>query len=695
MGEDCQITQSRLFADLCSLASTFALSTQVGREAYVQPIVNDVGYTFAVKRGKCPETLSQGTTAGKRQAFMCLLSGTPIDYDYIRREGRAGRIGTRLLAIVLDGPSGRLYVSPTAKHEDRACEAHPEWVPTLELPDNPRDFKTPNYGINTYSGLFLPRQAVHLDTLSGLVIEAMDHCRHATDAHATKQLEGSHVSESEELDTYAKAVGLYLSLAVGKVSDYGSANTSWSVSRGQARNTFVRQAIPMMWGTAEINPFVGAAGDVAVSLEGIVRSIKKGGDQGHAFQRDAQSQSISLNKVVSTDPPYFDNIGYAELSDFFYVWLRRSLKNIYPSLFSTISTPKAEELFALTSRYPNKQTAEERFMTGMRLAMQRIHDLSHPAFPVTIYYAYKQGEQEGVDLSSSGWETFLAALIETGLAIVGTWPMRTERAGRSSGIGTNALASSIVLVCRKRELDASTISRAQFLRELRATLPEALTEMTRGGENSPVAPVDLSQAIIGPGMGIFSRYSAVLEADGTPMSVRTTLQLINRALTGDGDDFDSETQFCLQWFETNYWKEGLYGQADVAARAKGTGVDALAKAGVLHSGGGKVQLVRPAELAAGWRPEQGNKTPVWEGLHHLIQALNTHGEIAAGRLLAMMPSISGPARTLSYRLYTLCERQKLADDARTYNELIGSWSAIEVAAQEHGYVETQADLFQR
>ncbi len=239
------------------------------------------------------------------------------------------------------------------------------------------------------------------------------------------------------------------------------------------------------------------------------------------------------------------------------------------------------------------------------------------------------------------------------------------------------------------------ISRAQFLRELRATLPDALTEMTRGGENSPVAPVDLSQAIIGPGMGIFSRYTAVLEADGTPMSVRTALQLINRALAGDEDDFDAETQFCLQWFETNYWKEGMYGSADVAARAKGTGVDVLARAGVLRSGSGKVQLLRPAEFTAGWSPELANKTPVWEGLHHLIHALNTHGEQAAGRLLALMPSISAPARTLSYRLYTLCERQKLAEDARTYNELIGAWAAIEVAAQEHGYVETQADLFQR
>jgi putative DNA methylase len=360
-------------------------------------------------------------------------------------------------------------------------------------------------------------------------------------------------------------------------------------------------------------------------------------------------------------------------------------------MFSTIGTPKEQELFALPYRYANKTESEDAFIRGMCSAIQRIHDLAHPAFPVTIYYAFKQGENEGVDLASTGWHTFLSAVISTGLSIVGTWPMRTERQGRSSGIGTNAVASSIVLVCRKRDLDAPTISRREFLRELHAVLPDALIDMTRGGVNSPVAPVDLSQSIIGPGMGIFSKYKAVLEADGTPMTVRTALQLINRFLADD--DFDPETQFCLQWFETNYWKPGIYGSADVAARAKGTSVDALFRAGVLNSGGGEVQLLRWNELPTDWKPDPDHQTPVWEALHQLIRNLNMHGEQSAGALLAGMSTVSGPVRTLAYRLYTLCERKGLAEDARPYNELIGAWAAIEVVADEIGPIEKQGELF--
>jgi putative DNA methylase len=328
----------------------------------------------------------------------------------------------------------------------------------------------------------------------------------------------------------------------------------------------------------------------------------------------------------------------------------------------------------------------------MTAALHNISELSHPAFPVTIYYAFKQADTDEEDAtSSSGWVTFLDAVMKSGFALGGTWPMRTELGNRMIGSGTNALASSIVLVCRKRDPDAPTISRPQFLRELRATLPDALIDMTQGGENSPVAPVDLSQAIIGPGMGIFSKYKAVLEADGSPMSVRTALQLINRFLADD--EFDPATQFCLQWFETNYWKSGVYGSADVAARAKGTDVSSLHRDGVLESGEGEVRLLRWSELKDEWRPEDENKTSVWQAMHQLIRGLNTHGEQAAGALLARMPAVSGPVRTLAYRLYTLCERKGLAEDARAYNELIGAWAAIELAAIEIGPIETQAEMF--
>lgn len=406
---------------------------------------------------------------------------------------------------------------------------------------------------------------------------------------------------------------------------------------------------------------------------------------------NAQTQTISVKKVISTDPPYYDNIGYADLSDFFYVWLRRSLKPIYPGLYATLAVPKAEELVATPYRHGTKEKAESFFLKGMTQAMHNLAEQAHPAFPVTIYYAFKQSETKGeAGTSSTGWETFLEAVIQAGFALTGTWPMRTEMGNRMIGSGTNALASSIILVCRKRTTDAATVSRREFIRELNAALPDALDEMTRGGVNSPVAPVDLSQAIIGPGMAIFSQYAAVLEADGTPMRVKTALQLINRFLAED--DFDHDTQFCLHWFEQQGWATGKFGDADVLARAKGTAVSGLQATGVVETGKGDLRLLRWAELPRDWSPETDTRLPIWEALHHLIRALNQDGESAAGALLARMPARAEPIRALAYRLYTLCERKGWADDARAYNELVNAWSAIEQAAGEAGLIGSQAQL---
>lgn len=412
---------------------------------------------------------------------------------------------------------------------------------------------------------------------------------------------------------------------------------------------------------------------------------------GVATQSNAQSQAFSSNKLISTDPPYYDNIGYADLSDFFYVWLRKSLRAIYPGLYATLAVPKAEELVATPYRHGSKEKAESFFLDGMTQAMHNLAEKAHPAFPVTIYYAFKQSETKGdAGTSSTGWETFLQAVLDAGFAITGTWPMRTELGNRMISSGTNALASSIVLVCRQRAADAPTIGRRAFIRELNAALPDALDEMTRGGVNSPVQPVDLSQAIIGPGMGIFSQYSAVLEADGSKMSVKTALQLINRFLAED--DFDHDTQFCLAWFEQQGWATGKYGEAEVLSKAKGTSVGGLSEAGVLESSGGSVRLLRWAELDAGWSPESDARTPVWEALHQLIRALNIDGESAAGALLARMPARAEPIRALAYRLYTLCERQGWAEDARAYNELVAAWSSVEAAAADAGPVGQQSEM---
>ena len=439
----------------------------------------------------------------------------------------------------------------------------------------------------------------------------------------------------------------------------------------------------MMWDFAENNVFAGAAGDFSVSLSNLLRALENmpALHKGNVVQADAQTQQVSADKFISTDPPYYDNIGYADLSDFFYVWLRRVLQPVFPNLLATIAVPKAEELVAESYRHGGKDKAGAFFLDGMTKAMRSLAEQAHPSGPITIYYAFKQSETEGgAGTSSSGWEIFLESVHRAGLQLCGTWPMRTELGNKISGIGHNMLASSIILVCRKRSTDAPSISRREFIRELNGVLPEALDEMTKGagGDHSPVAPVDLSQAIIGPGMAVFSKYAAVLEADGSPMSVRTALQLINRFLAED--DFDADTQFCLHWFEQHGWTESVFGEADVLARSKSTSVDAMKEAGVLQSGGGKVRLLKWAEYPTDWDPRTDKRTPVWEALHQLIRALKQDGEAASGALLAALGGKAEAVRQLAYRLYTLCERLGQAEDARAYNELITSWTGIESAA---------------
>lgn len=676
------------------LASTFVLSSKAGKEAYVQPVIEGDSYRFTVKMGTPPESAKGGTTAGKRAAFICLLSQSPIDYNHIRSEGKAGRMGQRLMAIVAEGTRGRVYLEPTPKHIAIAASAKPDWSPEMDLPNNPRDFKTPNYGLAKFGDLFTPRQLVALTSFSDLVGEAIEKCRQDALAAGTADDGMSLDAGGTGAMAYAQAVGVYLGLTLGRAADYWTANATWESSGGFIAHAFTKQAIPMVWDFAEGNPFSDGTGNwEQTALDWVVRVVREFRPvaNGNVQQHDAQSQSISTRKVVSTDPPYYDNIGYADLSDYFYVWMRRTLRTVFTRLYATLAVPKAEELVATPYRHGGKNEAEAFFLGGMTRAMHNLAELAHPAVPVTIYYAFKQSESKAeIGTSSTGWETFLDAVLQAGFAITGTWPMRTERANRSVGLGTNALASSIVLVCRKRAADALTISRREFLRELNSVLPEALDEMTRGGVNSPVAPVDLSQAIIGPGMAIFSQYAAVLEADGTPMRVKTALQLINRFLAED--DFDHDTQFCLHWFEQQGWASGKYGEADVLARAKGTSVGGLQEAGVVESGAGKLRLLRWAELPKDWSPENDTRTPVWEALHQLIRALNQDGESAAGALLARMPARAEPIRALAYRLYTLCERKGWAEEARAYNELVAAWSGIEQASADAGIKGSQAQL---
>ncbi|MBS0175038.1 MAG: DUF1156 domain-containing protein [Nitrospira sp.] len=675
------------------LASTFVLSSKAGKESYVEPIVEGDGYSFAVKPGLPPESATNGTKLTRGANFRCLVSDTPIEPKHIYAEANAGRMGAKLMAIVAEGARGRVYLAPTSEHEAIALQAQPAWKPEVAMPENPRWFSPPLYGLKTYGDLFTPRQLVALTTFSDLVPEAI------AKAQADARMAGL-PDDGIGLDAggmgataYGEAVGVYLAFSIDKASDYWSSICTWHSSKDLIRNTFGRQAIPMTWDYAETNPFSDSAGNASSGIDWAYKALQlmPASAHGSAGQADAQTQTISAAKVISTDPPYYDNIGYADLSDFFYVWLRRSLRSIFPTLYATLAVPKVEELVATPYRHGGKEQAEVFFLDGMTQAMHSLAEQAHPAFPVTIYYAFKQSDtKDEAGTHSTGWETFLDAVLRAGFAITGTWPMRTEMGNRMVGSGTNALASSVVLVCRQRDANAPTVSRREFLRELNATLPLALLDMTRGGVNSPVAPVDLSQAIIGPGMAIFSQYTAVLEADGTPMSVRTALQLINRFLAED--DFDHDTQFCLHWFEGTGWASGKYGEAEVLARAKGTSVGGLVDGGVVESSGGNLRLLKWAELPRDWSPETDSRVSVWEALHHLIRALNRDGELEAGALLARMPAQAEPMRALAYRLYTLCERKGWAEEARAYNELVAAWSGIEQASADAGIKGSQAQL---
>lgn len=678
------------------LASTFILYSKPGKEFYVEPKIEGDSYSFVVRQGKPPVAALDGTKAPGRGAnFLCLLSGTPITGDYIKAEGQAGRMGARLMAVVVENAKGRVYMSPTPEAEDLANSATPAWRPAGEVPARLTGGTCVPYGLREWGDLFTPRQLVSLVTFADLAAEVRDKVK-ADAIQAGFWDDGVGLAAGGSGATaYSEAVSLYLAFAASKIANIGSSIASWMNDRGAFRETFARQALPMTWDYAEANPFSSAGGSFTTAIDKGAMAVDAfpRGTRGCATQENASVQLVSQGKVVSTDPPYYDNIAYADLSDFFYVWLRRSLRPVFPELLATMAVPKDEELVASAYRHGGKDQAEAFFLVGMTAAMGRLAKQAHPAFPTTIYYAFKQSDTTDAGTGNTGWETFLEAVIRSGYSITGTWPMRTEGAGRLIARGANALASSIVLVCRPRDPNATAISRRDFIRELKDELRDAVDVMIGGAEGvSPVAPVDLAQAVIGPGMAIFSRYSAVLEADGSAMTVHAALTVINRMLTEGSDDFDPDTQFCLGWFDEQGWAPGEFGKADVLARAKGTSVDHVRDAGVVEAAAGKVRLLKAAEYPQEWSPEQDNNTPVWEALHQLIRELRAQGETAAGGLLAGMPQRAEPIRSLAYRLYTLCERKGWAEDARAYNELITSWTGIEAASHEKGHFGSQTKL---
>ena len=663
------------------LASTFMLSTKKGKEAYVEPIIESRAYRFTVRIGApLDQVTAKAGTKLSRGAFLCLMSGVPIKYAYIDDEANAGRMGARLMAIVAQGDRTRLYLSPADAAVAVAQSANPEWIPgTPSRGTWASNAQGRRYGFRIFGDYFTSRQLVALNTFSDLVGEAMGRVRHDAATARRPDHDRPLRDGGAGATAYAEAVAVYLAFAVDKCTDYWSSICSWHVSGEKMRNTFGRQAIPMMWDYAEANPFCASTGNSMAMVDWIWKAISMfpAIGSGDTVQADAQSLTLEHAHFASADPPYYDNIGYADLSDFFYVWLRRSLISVFPALFSTMAVPKAEELVATSYRHGSKAKAESFFMKGMKKAMERLSKQGHPAFPTTIYYAFKQSENRNDrGISRTGWETFLEAVIAAGFAISGTWPMRTELSNRLISMGANALASSVVLVCRKRLADAPVTTWRDFIATLKAELPPALAQLQRGN----IAPVDLAQAAIGPGMAVYTRYAKVLDATGKRVSVGEALALINQTLdeilAEQEGEFDADSRWALAWFEQHGFDAGAYGIAETLSKAKNTSVEGMMQAGILRSQSGNVRLLRPRELASGWDPVVDDRLTTWEAVHHLIRVLDQGGEAAAATLVRRLGGLGEVARDLCYRLYTVCERKKRAAEALAYNGLVQSWPEI-------------------
>jgi putative DNA methylase len=696
------------------LMSTFWLSSRKGSEAWLEPVVEwprNAGvppaeegghdgraprWRFRVRTGAPAdrEAVKAGTKTGRAQ-FRCLLTGDPITVDYIRGQGQAGRMDARLVAIVADAGRGRVYLPATDEHEGVAREAEPAWRPDGEVQEKAAENVT-LYGMNTFSDLFTPRQLTAMVTLSNLVREVRADVRR--DA-------GSAGVSPAEADAYAATVTTFLALNLDRVADLGNTLCTWNHADQVVRNLFKRQAIPMVWDFAEANVLGDVVGGWSTCVDRTVKCIDTLllSARGHARPIDAASPWDGLASVlVSTDPPYYDNIGYAALSDFFYVWLRRTIGDLYPELFGTILVPKEPELVAAPERFDgDKRKAKEHFEQGFRRAFAILREKMDPRFPLTVYYAFKQDDEETGNAGDSpaeegaqdarvpvdrttGWETMLTALVETGFQITATWPVRSAQKWRQNAMGSNALASYIVLACRPRPADAPQTDRRSFVAGLKRELPVALKRLQQGN----IAPVDFAQAAIGPGMAIYSRHRRILEASGRPMSVRTALALINQTLTEvlseQEDEFDNDTRWAIAWYEQHGFEEGDFGDAELLSKAKVTSVSGLAQAGIVHSRGGKVRLLRPEELPQNWNPDRDRRVSVWEATHHLLRVYYHEklGDKATAGLLRKLGSRGELARDLAYRLFAIAEKKGRSQDAQAYNALVLGWPEVARLARE-------------
>lgn len=674
------------------LVRSWWLGKKKGKEAYVVPVIEGkaVLYEIGHDPAQAPTKETDGTMSGKRGG-VCIRCGTAVSTDYIKAQGTERRMGADLIATVAEGTRRRIYLPPSDVHR-RAAEVEPPLdVPNQRLGFHPKDVWTPPYGLDTFASLFTPRQLTALTTFSDLVGEARELV--LRDALAAGMTEGSRLDDGGTgAVAYADAVATLLGMAISRTTNKASTICSWDSSPKMeaVRSVFARQALPMSWDFAESNPWGGSGGDYVADIEWVSQSLDRlpSSAAGAASQSDA-ANAVNQRALISTDPPYYDNIGYSDLSDFFYVWLRRSLKDIHPSILSTMLVPKTEELVANPYRHNGKEGAHKFFEDGFREVFRRARENAYEDFPITVYYAFKQQDSSKDGQASTGWETLLEGMIRSGWQITATWPMRSELGNRMLSQGTNALASSIVLALRPRPEDAPRVDRRAFLARLRNELPASLRELQQGA----IAPVDLPQAAIGPGMAIFSEYNAVLEDDGSKMTVRTALQRINAILDevlGElENDFDAPTRFALTWFRQNGFDSGKFGDAESLANARSISLDGMERSGILTKGGGRVALIAPTDMPADYDPSTDSSISQWEVVMHLVRVLDSEGIPAASTLLSLVPDAvdTDLCRELASLLFKLAEDRKSTALAVSFNGLGAAWSDIARGARGAAHQE--------
>ena len=663
------------FADVqVPLASSFLLSSKKGKEAWVHPVVDRNAKTIRYEirtRGTVEEIAKakKGTKEARGANFRCLLSDTPILPAYVKQMGSEGKMGLTMLSVVAKGERGRVYTAPSDRQVNAADVSDTSYFPEIEIARHPQYMGVRGYGARLFGDLFTKRQLEGLNSLSEALTELCSEISSNIDSLNHNIDEG-----------YARSVVTYLAMLIDQQANQSSTVCSWNNINQQMISTFSMQALPMVWCPAECNIFSGSTGSWNNLLERQVKAISLlgfGGNHGAIAQLDARDLEEKNRFVISTDPPYYDNIPYSDLSDFFISWIRKNLINFYPEICGTISAPKYEELVADRVRHDGVDNAELYFMNGMSDAISNMAEASISHFPITIYYAFKQNEIEKDGLASKGWHTFLDAILLSGLSVVGTWPIKTEVTNKLKA-KKNALANSVVLVCRKRPESAETITRADFLNALKRELPAAIANL----QEANLSPADMSQSAIGPGMGVFSRYAAVLEADDSPMTVKTALQLINAELDSFLNDlqgdFDEDTRFAVTWFEQHGYGQGDYGSANSLAQARGISVESVKHAGIVESAAGKVRLLQRDEIPTDWNPDEDTHLTIWECCQHLIRVLETEGEQDAAWLLKKIgPDRAENTKELAYLLYDMAANKRSdAKEGTAYNGLIFVWGDL-------------------